>query len=63
MRNLSFDARYPETGYWYLKNFLAVTYGALSEQVYGPVYDPALELKKQVLDVSLYGKVNHNEST
>jgi hypothetical protein len=63
MRNLSFDARHPETGYWYLKNFRAVTYDALSEKVHSPVYEPARDLKEQVLDGAIYGKVEHHENT
>ena len=63
MRNLSFYARYPENGYRYLREDDPQAYGALSEQVYGPVYDPAFGLKEQVLDGALYGKVDHHEST
>jgi hypothetical protein len=63
MKSLAFDARYPETGYWYLKDFRAVTYAALSEKVHSPVHESARDLKEPVLDDALYGKVGHHENT
>ena len=54
MRNLSFNARYPETGYWYLRDDELETYGVISEQVHHPVYDPGFGLKEQTIGEASY---------
>jgi len=48
MRRLDFEVRYPETGYWYLRD-LGEAYETLSEQMHHPVFDSTSPLKEKAL--------------